>query len=97
MADEDSVNNNDEEMTYEELVDFINRSGYRVKILRCLDDDPKMPRDIAAECNILKNHISNSLTELKNLGLIVCINPEVKKGRIYRLSEEGEDIIDKLI
>lgn len=84
-------------MVDEEVIHHVNKSSYRVKVLKTLEDDPKMPKDIAADCDILQNHISNVLTELRNLGLIVCINPEVKKGRIYRLSEEGEEILDKLV
>ena len=56
-----------------------------------------LPKDIAADCGILQNHISNVLTELSNLGLIVCINPEVKKGRVYRLTEDGEEMLSKLV
>ena len=82
---------------YDDLVKFVNNSSYRVNVLRDLSDgDVKMPKDIAADCNILPNHISNVLTLLKNLGLLECINPEVKKGRLYRLSSEGKDIIKDL-
>ena len=51
---------------YNDLVKFINNSSYRVRVLKDLSDgNVKMPRDIAADCNILPNHISNVLTLLK--------------------------------
>lgn len=80
----------------EEFVKQVKRSSYRVKVLRCLEEKPKMPSKIAVECNILQNHISNVLSLLVEMGLIVCINPEIKKGRIYRLSEDGEEILKYL-
>lgn len=83
--------------SYEDLVKYINNSSYRVNVLKYLSDgNVKMPRDIAKNCNILPNHISNVLTLLRNLGLLECINPEVKKGRLYRLSEDGKNILKDL-
>ena len=82
---------------YDDLVKYINNSSYRVNVLKDLSDgNVKMPRDIAVDCNILPNHISNVLTLLKKLGLLECINPEVKKGRLYRLSEDGKNILKYL-
>lgn len=93
----DKVRPEDKIKDYDDLVKFINNSSYRVNVLKDLSDgDVKMPRDIAIDCNILPNHISNVLTLLKNLGLLECINPEVKKGRLYRLSDEGKDILKDL-
>lgn len=95
MADKNV--NDDEVMEYEDLVKVVNRSSYRVNVLKDLSDgDVKMPRDIAIDCNILPNHISNVLTNLRKLGLLECINPEYKKGRLYRLSDEGKNILKDL-
>lgn len=84
-------------MIDEDLIRHVNRSVYRVRVLKTLKDDPKIPKEIAHDCGILQNHISTVLAELRELELIVCINPEVKKGRVYRLSEDGEEILDKLV
>lgn len=85
------MTNNDED-----VLKYIKRSSYRVKVLKTLKDDPKIPRDVAADSGILQNHISNVLKQLSDLDLVVCVNPSAKKGRIYRLSEHGEEISDKL-
>ena len=74
-------------------VDYVKRSQYRSKILKSLVDDVKMPSQIARDTGIVQNHISNSLRQLKEHELIECINPEVRKGRLYRLTDEGEEII----
>ena len=77
-------------------VDYVKRSQYRSKILKSLADDVKMPSQIAKDTGIVQNHISNSLRQLKEHELIECINPEVRKGRLYRLTENGEEIVDKI-
>ena len=77
-------------------VKYVKRSTYRVKVLKSLGDDVKMPQEIAQESGILPNHISNVLTQLKKRDLVECLNPDIRKGRLYRLSEEGLDILEKL-
>ena len=80
----------------DDKVKYVNRSSYRVKVIRYLEKDVMMPTEIAEDSGILPNHISNVLRQLKEKELVECINPEVRKGRLYRLSDEGLDILDKL-
>lgn len=80
----------------EEKLAIVKRSSYRIKVLKTLNEHPKIPKTIARDCDILQNHISNVLTYLKNMGLVICINPDAKKGRIYKLSEEGQEMIKYL-
>lgn len=47
--------------------------------MKSLDDDVKMPTQIAKTSGIRTNHISNVLRQLKEHELVECINPEVKK------------------
>lgn len=56
-----------------------------------------IPTQIAENSGIRTNHISKVLGELKAHELVECINPEAKKGRLYRLAEKGEDIVGNLI
>ena len=77
-------------------VEYVGRSKYRSKVLKTLANDTKMPSQIAKDTGIIQNHISNTLRQLKDHDLVECINPEVKKGRLYRLTENGEEIIDKI-
>lgn len=72
---------------------YVEMSGKRVKVLNCLqDDDVKIPRDIAKETNVLPNHISKVLRELKDKNLLECINEEARKGRLYRLTPLGKEV-----
>ena len=80
----------------EDKVKFVNKSSYRVKVLKSIKDEVKMPKEIAEDSGILPNHISNVLRQLKEKDIVECLNPEVRKGRLYRLSEIGLDILDQL-
>lgn len=40
--------------------------------------------------------MSKVLKELKQAGIAECINPEVRKGRLYRLTDLGDEIADNL-
>lgn len=80
----------------ENLINYINKSSYRVKVLKSLGEDAKMPKEIASDSGILPNHISNVLRQLKDNDVVECINPEVRKGRLYRLSDKGLDVFNEL-
>ncbi|AMD18440.1 transcriptional regulator [Methanobrevibacter sp. YE315] len=75
---------------------YINISSYRAKAVKSLQNDVKMPTQIASETGIRRNHISKVLRELKESGVAECINEEAKRGRLYRLTDLGEDIAENL-
>lgn len=66
-----------------EDIDCVNRSQYRLKVMKSFDGEVKIPSEIANDTEIFQNHISNTLRQLKEHKLIECINPEVKRGRLY--------------
>ena len=77
-------------------LNYVSKSSYRVKVLKSLGEDAKMPTEIASDSGILPNHISNVLRQLKEKEIVECINPEVRKGRLYRLSDNGLNILNDL-
>lgn len=79
-----------------EEINYIKRSQYRLRVIKSLEDDVKIPSEIAKDAEIFQNHISNTLSQLKEHNLIECINPEAKRGRLYRLTEYGERIVKEL-
>ena len=64
--------------------------------MKALEGEVKIPSNIARDSGIRTNHISKVLGELKNHELVECINPEVRKGRLYRLTETGEEVVKNL-
>ena len=79
-----------------ETLNFVQRSKYRQNVLKSLENDVLMPKEIAERSGIKINNVSKVLSELKNKGLVELLNPEVKKGRIYRLTELGDSAAKKL-
>lgn len=75
---------------------YINISAYRANALKSLKNQIKTPTKIAEDTGIRKNHISKVLKELKDTGVAECINEEAYRGRLYRLTKEGEQIVDML-
>ena len=73
-------------------ISYVEISQYRKKVMKSLDGNVKIPSVIARDSGIRTNHISKVLRELKAHELVECINPEVRKGRLYRLTDKGETV-----
>ena len=79
------------------LAAHVEISNKRNDVLNVLSlDNVKMPKQIAADSGILPNHVSKILADLKDNGLIVCINEKVRKGRLYRLTPLGNEVKEYL-
>lgn len=75
---------------------YVKRSTYRVRAVKAIGTTIKIPKQIANDSGILLNHISNVLRELKEKDVVECLNPNLRKGRLYRLSETGLEILKEL-
>ena len=73
-------------------ISYVNISKYRTKVMKSLEGEVLIPSQIAKNSGIRTNHISKVLSELKAHELVECINPEVRKGRLYRLTKLGEEV-----
>ena len=77
-------------------ISYVQISSYRKKVMKSLDGEVLIPTQIARNSEIRTNHISKVLAELKAHELIECINPEVRKGRLYRQTDKGEIVSKNL-
>lgn len=77
-------------------INYVQISTYRTKVLKAIGDEVKIPSKIAKDSDIMQNHISNVLKQLREHELVECINPEVKKRRLYRLTEKGNELFKNL-
>ena len=77
-------------------ISYVKISQYRAKVMKSLDGDVKIPTAIAKDSEIRPNHISKVLSELKAHELVECINPEVRKGRLYRLTHKGNELVKNI-
>ena len=69
------------------IVGYVMASDYRTNILKCIGKEIKIPSAIAEEVGLRTNHVSNVLKDLKEKNLVVCLNEEAKKGRLYKNTE----------
>lgn len=86
------------ELSDEMLIEmsYVQISKYREKVVKALEGETKIPTQIARDSDIRPNHISKVLSELKAHELVECINPEARKGRLYRLTDKGKKIVNKI-
>lgn len=76
------------------IVGYVMASDYRTNILKCIGKEIKIPSAIAEEVGLRTNHVSNVLKDLKEKNLVVCLNEEAKKGRLYKNTELGLQILE---
>lgn len=77
-------------------ISYVQIFKYRTKTLKALDGNVKIPSALARDSGIRTNHISKVLSELKSHELVECINPEARKGRLYRLTDKGEEVTQNI-
>ncbi|MBE6498282.1 MAG: transcriptional regulator [Methanobrevibacter sp.] len=86
-------NENDELL---KLTSYVQISKYREKTLKSIGDEVKIPTHIAQDSGIRTNHISKVLSELKSKEIVECINEEARKGRLYRLTDTGKEVLESI-
>jgi len=75
------------------ILGYVMASEYRINILKSLNDTIKTPSSIAEDIGLRTNHVSNVLKSLKENNLVVCLNEEAHKGRLYKNTDLGIEIL----
>lgn len=78
------------------LTSYVEISKYREKTLKSIGNNVKIPTNIAKDSDIRTNHISKVLSELKSKEIVECINEEARKGRLYRLTDTGKEVLESI-
>ena len=82
-------------MTDIELLSWVKRSEQRQNILRFLDK-PRTPTEISGEVDAHIAQVSHSLSEMCEKDLVEVLNPDAKTGRLYQLTDKGEEILENI-
>jgi predicted transcriptional regulator len=77
------------------LYSFIVRSSQRVDILTILQK-PMTPTQISKDLKLSTSHISRTLTQFSRKGLVKCLTPSERVGKIYELTKGGKEILEKI-
>ena len=78
------------------ILGYVKVSPYRTNTLITIGNDLMMPSEIAKKLDINTSQVSSALSDLKEKNLVVCVNEEVRKGRLYKCTDLGLEIIEKL-
>ena len=75
---------------------WIKRGSRRKSILEELQKakEPLSANDISKVLNIAISQTSFSLKELVEKKLVECLNPSDKIGKVYRITNDGKEILD---
>ena len=74
-------------------ISIIKNSEYRRKILLSLVEVNYLtPSEISEKTKLRLNHVSNFLKDLKDNKLIICLNDDEKRGRLYQITELGKKV-----
>lgn len=79
-----------------EKIAYVLASKHRQNLILFIGDNFYTPSLIGKGINIRTNHTSNLLTDLKNNNIIYCATPQVHKGRLYGLTDDGKKILEYL-
>ena len=79
-----------------EILGYVKVSPYRTNTLKSISDGLKIPSEIAKEINVSTSQVSAALSDLKKHDLVICINEEIRKGRLYKCTDLGKEILKKL-
>ena len=84
-------------LTDDELWDIIGSlksSPNRYMILKTLGRNFSIPTEISKKSGINIEQVSKCLHDLKKQDLVTCLNDKASKGRIYKTTSVGLEVLD---
>jgi predicted transcriptional regulator len=57
---------------------------------------PRTPTFLARELDLNLANISRAIAELEDKGIVVCLTPKQKVGKIYSLTKKGKNVSLKI-
>ena len=80
------------------LISFVARSKRRKELLEILNKSKEISQpEIMRLSKQYKSHNSRTLKELSDKGLIVCVNPEDRVFKFYKITKKGKEILKEAI
>ena len=91
------MNNDISEKELWAIVGYLEVSSARKKTIKAIgNEEYKFPSNISKETGLTSSQVSNALRDLKNKELVICLNESVSKGRLYKCTDLGLKILEKL-
>ena len=77
-----------------EKIAYVLASEKKKNILLYLDSELHTPKQIGDAINVRTNHISNLLAQLRKNDLVYCATPNIRKGKLYALTDDGKYVLN---
>ena len=77
------------------FIAWLRRGKIKPQILKLLQE-PKTPTDLKKALGIHRESISRALLEMREKGLVVCLNPKQPNFRYYQTTAKGKKLLRKL-
>ena len=77
-----------------EMIGYVKISPTRYQTLKTIKSDFLMPSEIAKSTGFRITQVSNALHDLKEKNLVYCLNEEATKGRLYKNTDLGLEILE---
>ena len=71
-------------------------SDYRRKVVTAIESGARTPKQIAGLTGLHLSHVSATLSELTSEKVVVCLTPELRKGKLFQLTEVGREVAKRL-
>ena len=78
------------------IISLLTRSKKRIKVLKSLENENKIPSKISKDINDNSNHVSKYLRTLKEANLVECLNEQDKRYRFYSITDKGKYYLNKV-
>lgn len=78
------------------LISFVAISKRRREVLSILQKKSISQHELRRITNMYKSHISRTLKELSEKNLILCINPNDKAFRFYKINSLGKRVLKEV-
>lgn len=80
-----------------DLISFLKSSKFRYDILKLMEKNILTPSEISKNANIRFSYVSKLLNELVDKKLVVCMNTESKRARLYKITDLGKNILTQYL
>ena len=79
-----------------DLISFVKSSDKRLRILSLLKNSVFTPSDISTNLSIPISHVSSTLSELMENRIVICLTPERRKTKLFKITDKGIKVLSKI-
>ena len=81
-------------MSWEEISYVVASKTRKLIVLKL--ETPRTPTFLAKDLSVNLANISRSLSELEEKGIVICLTPKRRMGKIYSLTKKGTKASDTI-